>query len=117
MVAWQQALRARGFVTGILSNMGDSVLAHMLQHLHWLAHFDVPIWSYQHNMAKPEPEIYTLLLDKLGTAPDETLFLDDKIENILAARQFGIRALQFSTVEQLRQDLITTRLDEWLPLP
>ena len=68
-------------------------------------------------MAKPELEIYQLLLDQLGTAPEETLFLDDKIENIEAARHFGIRALQFSTIEQLRQDLITTRLDQWLPLP
>ena len=116
-LAWQRTLRERGFETGILSNMGDNVLAHMQATLPWLADFDVRIWSYQHNMAKPEPEIYQLLLDQLGTAPEETLFLDDKIENIEAARHFGIRALQFSTIDQLRQDLITTRLDQWLPLP
>jgi FMN phosphatase YigB (HAD superfamily) len=68
-------------------------------------------------MAKPEPAIYELLLSKLGTAPGDTLFLDDKLENIDAARNFGIVGLQFSTVEQLRKDLISSGLDASLPLP
>ena len=68
-------------------------------------------------MAKPEPEIYHLLLDRLRVAPEEVLFLDDKLENIEAARNLGIVGLQFSTIEQLRQDLISSGLDQWLPLP
>ena len=50
-------------------------------------------------------------------ATEETLFLDDKLINIEAARHLGLHALQFSTVEQLRQDLITAGLDSELPLP
>jgi putative hydrolase of the HAD superfamily len=117
MLAWHKVLKEKGFKTGILSNMGDSVLESIQVEFAWIADFDVLIWSFQHNLAKPEEAIYELLLERLGTAPEETLFLDDKIENILAARHLGIQALQFSTVDQLRQDLITTRLDEWLPLP
>ena len=117
MLAWHRLLKEKGLKTGILSNMGDSVLESIQREFAWIADFDVLIWSYQHNLAKPEEAIYRLLLDRLGTAPEETLFLDDKIENIQAARHLGIQALQFSTVDQLRQDLITTRLDEWLPLP
>jgi putative hydrolase of the HAD superfamily len=114
---WHRMLKERGMKTGILSNMGDSVLEHLLEKHAWIEDFDVLIWSYQHLMAKPEPEIYHLLLERLGTAPEETLFLDDKIENIEAARKVGIVALQFSTVSQLRQDLISSGLDQWLPLP
>ena len=117
MLTWQLALKAHGLRTGILSNMGDSVLENMLATFDWIDNFDVLIWSYQHNLAKPEPEIYHLLLDRLGTAPEETLFLDDKLENIEAARKLGLPALQFSTVAQLRQDLITSNLDQDLPLP
>ena len=117
MIAWHSLLKQRGMQTAILSNMGDSVMESILETFAWIADFDVLIWSYQHRMAKPEPAIYHLLLEKLGTAPDETLFLDDKPENIEAARHLGIHALQFSTIEQLRQDLITAGLDTSLPLP
>jgi putative hydrolase of the HAD superfamily len=117
MIAWHRLLKQRGLQTAILSNMGDSVMESILETFAWIADFDVLIWSYQHRMAKPEPAIYNLLLEKLGTAPDETLFLDDKPENIEAARHLGIQTLQFSTIEQLRQDLITAGLDTSLPLP
>jgi putative hydrolase of the HAD superfamily len=116
-LAWHRTLKERGVKTAILSNMGDSVLEHLLEQHAWIEDFDVLIWSYQHNMAKPEPEIYQLLLERLGTAPEETLFLDDKLENIEAARKLGIVGLQFSTVSQFRQDLISSGLDRWLPLP
>ncbi len=116
-VAWHKQLKQMGLQTAILSNMGDTVLEIIEENFNWVNDFDVRIWSYQHRMAKPEPAIYHLLLDKLGTAPEETLFLDDKLENIEAARHLGILGLQFSTVEQLRQDLITAGLDEFLPLP
>jgi len=115
--AWHKQLKEHGLRTGILSNMGDSVLENIKRNFSWIEDFDVLIWSYQHRMAKPQPEIYHLLLDQLGTAPEETLFLDDKLENIEAARRLGIRALQFSTVDQLREDLISSGMDAWLPLP
>lgn len=117
MLAWHTRLKERGLQTAILSNMGDSVMESILESFAWVADFDVLIWSYQHRMVKPDPEIYQLLLEKLGTAPEETLFLDDKLENIEAARHLGIQGLQFSTVDQLRQDLITSGFDAWLPLP
>jgi putative hydrolase of the HAD superfamily len=117
MIAWHSALKAHGLKTGILSNMGDNVLERIEAQFEWINDFDVLIWSYQYNLAKPEPEIYHLILEKLGTAPEETLFLDDKIENIEAARKLGIQALVFSTTDQLRQDLITRSYDQDLPLP
>jgi putative hydrolase of the HAD superfamily len=117
MIAWHKQLKARGVETAILSNMGDSVLESIQASFDWIADFDVLIWSYQHNLAKPERAIYDLLLEKLGTAPVETLFLDDKLENIEAARALGIQGLVFTTVEQLRQDLISAGFDAWLPLP
>jgi putative hydrolase of the HAD superfamily len=117
MLAWHGQLKLQGVRTGILSNMGDSVLESIERHFDWIADVDVPIWSFQHNLAKPEAAIYELLLERMGTAPEETLFLDDKPENIEAARLLGIRGLQFSTVEQLRQDLISSGYDSDLPLP
>ena len=117
MVAWQQKLKQHGVLTGILSNMGDTVLALIEKKHEWLGGFDAKVWSYQLRMVKPDPAIYRHVLGLLGTQPEETLFLDDRLENIEAAKALGIQAIQFSTVENLRQDLIAGGLDKELPLP
>ncbi len=117
MLAWQSELKKHGIRTAILSNMGDTVLASIQSEFDWLARFDVLIWSFEHKMAKPDPAIYRLTLDKLGTLPGETLFIDDKKANIDAARDLGLLVIQFSTVEKLREDLIAARLHAQLPLP
>ena len=117
MLAWHKQLKENGLCTGILSNMGDSVLDNIRRNFGWIEDFDVLIWSYQHNLIKPEPAIYELLLERLGTLPEETLFLDDKIENIEGAQKLGIRGLQFSTVDRLRDDLVAAGYSKSLPLP
>jgi putative hydrolase of the HAD superfamily len=117
MLAWQLKLKQRGILTAILSNMGDNVLVNIEREFDWIHRFDVLVWSFQLHMAKPDPAIYRHTLKELGVKPEETLFLDDKMVNIEAARALGIQAIQFSTIEQLRADLIAMGLDRVLPLP
>jgi putative hydrolase of the HAD superfamily len=117
MLAWQLKLKERGILTAILSNMGDNVHANMEREFRWLSRFDVLVWSYQLRMAKPDPAIYRHTLKELGTPAEETLFLDDKLVNVQAARELGMKALVFTNVEQLRADLIAQGLDGDLRLP
>jgi len=117
MVAWQLAIKQRGLLTAILSNMGDSVLESVEREFAWIHRFDVLVWSYQLGIAKPDPAIYRHALAQLGTLPEETLFIDDKRENVEAAEALGIQSIEFSSVEQLRHELIARGLDAQLPLP
>jgi putative hydrolase of the HAD superfamily len=117
MLDWQLALKQRGFLTAIVSNMGDTVHAAMERELAWLARFDVLVFSYQLRIAKPDPAIYRYVLEKLGTQPEETLFIDDRPDNVSAAIALGMRGIVFSTVEKLRENLIALGLDKQLPLP
>lgn len=117
MLAWQLAIKERGLLTAIVSNMGDSVHEHMIRELDWLSRFDVLVWSYQLGVAKPDPAIYRYALERLGTRPEETLFLDDKAENVETAAAMGMKGIIFSTVEKLRADLRESSLGLELPLP
>ncbi len=117
MLAWQEQLKQRGLLTAILSNMGDNVLANIQREFLWIHRFDVLVWSFQLRMAKPDPAIYLHVLKELGTQPGETLFLDDKQVNVEAACALGMKALEFSTVERLRDALVAAGLDAELPLP
>lgn len=117
MLAWQLALKQRGLLTAIVSNIGDTICEHMLCELDWLSRFDVLVWSYQIRAAKPDPAIYHYVLEKLGTQPEETLFIDDRPLNVETANAMGMKGVVFATVEKLRDDLIAGGLDEVLPLP
>lgn len=117
MVAWQAKLKKRGLHTAILSNMGDSVLENILRTYQWIHNFDVHVWSYQLGIAKPDPAIYHHTLQQLQTAPAETLFIDDKRENIDAARALGMSGFIFTTAEDLRAQILQLGLDGELPLP
>jgi len=117
MVNWQRRLKEHGIRTGILSNMGDSVLASIRAEFKWLDNFDVLVWSYQLRVAKPDPQIYLHTLKQLGAKPEETLFLDDKQVNVDAAIALGMKSLQFLTVDRLRADMVAAGFEKELPLP
>jgi putative hydrolase of the HAD superfamily len=117
MLAWQLALKQRGLLTAIVSNIGDTVCEHIQRSHSWLSRFDVLVWSYQLCMTKPDPAIFRYVLEKLGTRPEETLFIDDQPVNVEAANAMGMKGVVFATVDKLRDDLIASGLDEVLPLP
>jgi putative hydrolase of the HAD superfamily len=117
MVAWHGQLKRSGLKTAILSNMGDAVKESIEQAFGWIHEFDVLVWSYQLGIAKPDPAIYRHVLERLDLPAEDTLFIDDKQENVEAARELRMKAIQFSTVEQLRQDLLAAGYGRELPLP
>ena len=44
-------------------------------------------------VAKPDPAIFRLAVDRLGLAPDECVFVDDWDANVEAAREVGMRGV------------------------
>jgi epoxide hydrolase-like predicted phosphatase len=57
--------------------------------------FDEMIISAEVGLAKPDPRIYQLALEKLGVRAEESVFLDDFKENIVGARAVGMQAIHF----------------------
>ena len=60
------------------------------------AEFDLYINSALVKLAKPDPAIYQLTLDRLDVAPAEAVFLDDQVRNIDAAQALGINGVVFA---------------------
>jgi len=117
LLEWQLRLKQNGLKTAILSNIGDAVKESIAGTFPWIEGFDVLVWSYEHRLLKPEPAIYNLLLAKLGTKPEETLFIDDVEENIQAARALGIEGLLYQGAAHLREQLLALNLGAAIPLP
>jgi len=78
---------------GVLSNAGDATLERLLQWYPYDKFVDVFIISAEVKLAKPDPEIYELALRTLDSKGDESVFVDDLIENIEAAEKHGITGI------------------------
>ena len=63
------------------------------------------IFSHRFRVAKPDPEIFRRALEVIGALPQHVVFVDDLLENVLAARSIAIRSFQFVSAEQLRREL------------
>jgi len=57
--------------------------------------FDIYVNSAHVGLRKPDPAIFHLVLDQLGVAPQQAVFLDDMLYNVDSARELGIRTVQF----------------------
>jgi putative hydrolase of the HAD superfamily len=88
-----------------LSNMPQSY-ARMLQSRHaFLEWFDGGIYSGDVNLIKPDHAIYRLLASRHELDPSETLFIDDTLVNVQAARELGWKAIHFESPAQLSREL------------
>lgn len=64
------------------------------------------IFSHRFNVAKPDPEIFRRALEIIGALPQHVVFVDDLLENVLAAREEGIQAFQFIDTDSLTKELV-----------
>ncbi|HEV2339244.1 MAG TPA: HAD family phosphatase [Patescibacteria group bacterium] len=86
-------LKQNGYKIALLSNTEIPIMDHIKEQ-HW-EDFDLFIYSCEVGMRKPDREIYDFTLQKLNMEPREVLFVDDKKENVEAARDIGMHGITF----------------------
>ena len=96
MMEWSARLNRAGIKTGILSNIGDAMELGVLGRFPALSEFTHHTFSHRLGIAKPDAEIYRHSVQGLGVPAGEILFVDDREENIEAARAAGMVAVQYS---------------------
>ena len=97
-------LRARGVGAVGLTDISPGHLT-LIRRYPAVAALQAVVASCETTHRKPEPGAYRAALDALGTAPEETVFVDDQPANIEGARRVGIRGTVFSGAEELRSFL------------
>ncbi|MBN1157982.1 MAG: HAD family phosphatase, partial [Bacteroidales bacterium] len=81
------------YYTGYLSGLyGTSGFNHL---------FEKTYYSFELCMRKPDPDIFTYVIDQNSLAREETLFIDDTEENIKTARELGLQTYLLSEPETL----------------
>lgn len=98
-------LRKEGIEIGFLSN----ALPNLADTGQTLAAEDKIFVSYELGLLKPDKAIYQSVLAKLNAKPEEVIFIDDKRENVEAAKSLGINGIVFdrNTISRQIKTLIT----------
>jgi 2-haloalkanoic acid dehalogenase type II len=89
-----QTMRERGLHLGIVSNIDDEQLAHLLEIARLEAYFDSILSSEQARSCKPDRNIFEEALRRAGCEADEALFVGDTLlQDIAGANQVGLRSV------------------------
>lgn len=103
MVDWSLQLKAQGLRIGLLSNIPTEVRDYVVAHQPWIGDYHHRTYSCDLNCAKPEPRIYLECVAGLGVTPQETIFIDDRPNNVAGAAKLGLHAILHNSETETRQ--------------
>jgi putative hydrolase of the HAD superfamily len=97
-------LQKKNIKIGILSN--TTLVTHtIVEELIDMSYFNYQFLSYRIGWEKPDEKIFKYVTEQLPYSKKEILFIDDKISNVNAAKEFGIKAIHFTDTSQFIADL------------
>jgi len=104
LLSYIKQLRRR-FKTALLTNSSYEYLEPIIANMKLERFFDEIVISSRVGMIKPDLAIFSYTLNRLGVDSHETIFIDDRLSNVTAARQMGIKSVLYTSFDQLRSEL------------
>lgn len=98
-------LKAQGHSLYCLSNMHFASIEYLERAYDFFDVFTGKVISCRLNMCKPEPKIYSHLLETYGLDAANTVFIDDVEVNLTTAQQMGIQTIRFENPVQCTNEL------------
>jgi 2-haloacid dehalogenase len=95
-------LKGAGVPCYALTNMEVETYPPRLERFPFLRWFDGSVVSGFERIAKPDTEIFELLLRRFDLTPGSTLLVDDSARNVRAAQRLGMQAVEFGSAAELR---------------
>lgn len=104
VIDYVKKLRSRGFITAILSDQ-TNWLDEINRKSPFFHHFDYVFNSFKLKKGKRDSSVFREVCSAIGLQPEETVFVDDNINNINRALQERLNAIQFINVKDLDREL------------
>ena len=99
-VEWVKGLKEKGYHLYILSNYAEYTYEKTSHKMEFLPYMDGVVFSYRCKLIKPEKEIYEYICKTYELKPEESVFLDDREDNVQAARNMGMNGIVFENYAQ-----------------
>ncbi|RHP25690.1 HAD family phosphatase [Clostridium sp. AF34-13] len=98
-------LKQKGYKIYILSNYPESLFKKHTEYADFMDDIDGLMVSYMIHKAKPAEDIYKALCDKYGIDRSESIFFDDRAENVEGAVKFGMKSVKILSEQVLLDEL------------
>ena len=102
-------LKDKNYECYVLSNWSAETFLGMTDDYPFLKLFDGLLISGEDKLMKPDSAIYELAKNRFNLNPEETIFIDDKLENIDAAQK-----MNFKTIHLTNPNIIETEINKFL---
>jgi 2-haloacid dehalogenase len=98
-------LKASGYPLYGLSNWSGETFPQAREKYDFFGLFDDMVISGEVRHVKPEPEIFEILLEKIGRPAQDCLLIDDSLPNIEQANKMGFTTIHFESPAHLEKEL------------
>ncbi len=104
---WEKLAQLKniGYRLYVLSNYSEYLFNKHTRDVPVISLMDGMVISYEVHSIKPDHAIYRHILDKYDLKPEESIFFDDRAENVVAAMELGIEAVQITSEDMLLEIL------------
>ena len=92
---------SKKYQLAILSNTNPVHYKHIREKYSIIGLFDYILLSYEMGAMKPDIEAYEKLMHATSKPPSQHLFIDDRIENISAAKEIGMDSIHYKSANGL----------------
>ena len=102
-------LKQNNYECFVLSNWSAETFIDIPKELKFMNNFDGLLISGEDKLVKPDPKIYLLAIDRFNLDPQNTVFIDDKLVNINAAKKLG-----FKTIHLTNPNIIESEINKFI---
>ena len=95
-------LKKKNYSCYILSNWSSETFEGMTEEYNFLKDFDGMIISGDIKLVKPDKKIFELAIEKFNLTPNDTIFIDDRIENINAAQNLNFKTVHLTDPQRIK---------------
>ena len=101
-----------GYRLYIISNFMKYSIEYFVEQYSFFSLFDGMIVSCYEGLLKPGREIFELFLERYDCLAEESIFIDDKFENVLTAKDLGFKIIHFAEKRDLFKEFDEIRQEE-----
>lgn len=100
-----KSLREKGVKTAFLSNSPKDRTEFLDKRYRFISMFDFGLFSFEAHTWKPDNNIYVEFLERFKLNPQDIVYIDDEMKNLVPAETLGMKTVLFQDISQFKRKL------------